>query len=54
MTMSEGDLAVAELAFVRGAPHRSHSRRRAAMTGALGWLRAEPVLDAVQHRADDR
>lgn len=39
MTMSEGDLAVAELAFVRRttiAPQPSP----AAMTGALGWLRA--------------
>lgn len=38
MTMAEGDLAVAELAFVR----RTNIAPRpppAAMTGAIGWLR---------------
>jgi len=39
MTMSEGDLAVAELAFVR---HATIAPRPppATMTGALGWMRA--------------
>jgi general L-amino acid transport system permease protein len=39
MTMAEGDLAVAEIAFVRRAtiaPHPPPTK----MTGALGWLRA--------------
>ena len=38
MTMAEGDLAVAELAFVR---HSTIAPRPppATMTGALGWLR---------------
>ena len=52
MTMSEGDLAVAELAFVR-ATRIAPQPPPAAMTGAIGWLRAESAVDAVQHRADD-
>lgn len=39
MTMSEGDLAVAELAFVRRTTIAPQPPP-AAMTGALGWLRA--------------
>jgi general L-amino acid transport system permease protein len=39
MTMAEGDLAVAELAFVRAA-NIAPRPPPAAMTGALGWLRA--------------
>jgi general L-amino acid transport system permease protein len=39
MTMSEGDLAVTELRFVRGATIAAQPAP-AAMTGALGWLRA--------------
>ncbi len=39
MTMSEGDLAVTEIKFVRGAPIAARPAP-AAMTGALGWLRA--------------
>ena len=52
MTMAEGDLAVAEMAFVRRAPIAPRPPP-AAMTGALGWLRANLFSDAVQHRADD-
>ena len=39
MTMSEGDLAVAEINFVRGATLAPRPAP-AAMTGAFGWLRA--------------
>ena len=39
MTMSEGDLAVTEIKFVRGAAIAARPPP-AAMTGALGWLRA--------------
>src|SRR5664280_3791455 len=39
MTMSEGDLAVMEIKFVRGATIAARPAP-AAMTGALGWLRA--------------
>jgi general L-amino acid transport system permease protein len=39
MTMAEGDLAVAELAFVRAA-NIAPRPPPAAMTGAVGWLRA--------------
>src|SRR5580704_12722143 len=39
MTMSEGDLAVAEIAFVRR-EQIAQQPPPAAMTGALGWLRA--------------
>jgi general L-amino acid transport system permease protein len=39
MTMSEGDLAVAEIKFVRGATIAPRPAP-AAMTGAFGWLRA--------------
>ena len=39
MTMSEGDLAVTEIAFVRP-PQFAPQPPPAAMTGALGWLRA--------------
>ena len=39
MTMSEGDLAVAELAFVRHATI-APTPPPATMTGALGWMRA--------------
>jgi general L-amino acid transport system permease protein len=39
MTMSEGDLAVAEIKFVRGATLAPRPAP-AAMTGAFGWLRA--------------
>ncbi len=39
MTMAEGDLAVTELHFVRER-HLSPRPPPAAMTGALGWLRA--------------
>ena len=38
MTMAEGDLAVSELAFVRGA-NIAPRPPPAAMTGVLGWLR---------------
>ena len=34
------------------APPSRRSRRRRAMTGAVGWLRANLLSDAVQHRAD--
>jgi general L-amino acid transport system permease protein len=45
MTMSEGDLAVTELAFVR---HSTIAPQPppAAMTGALGWLRANLLSSA--------
>jgi len=39
MTMAEGDLAVAEIAFVRGASIAPRPPP-AAMTGVLGWVRA--------------
>jgi len=39
MTMSEGDLAVAEINFVRGATIAPRPAP-AAMTSAFGWLRA--------------
>jgi len=39
MTMAEGDLAVAEIAFVRSATIEPRPPA-AAMTGAIGWLRA--------------
>src|SRR5450755_1832584 len=39
MTMAEGDLAVTEIRFVRGATIAARPPP-AAMTGALGWLRA--------------
>ena len=39
MTMSEGDLAVTEIKFVRGSTIAAQPAP-AAMTGALGWLRA--------------
>ena len=39
MTMSEGDLAVTEIKFVRGTTIAARPAP-AAMTGALGWLRA--------------
>ena len=39
MTMSEGDLAVTEIKFVRGATIAARPAP-AVMTGALGWLRA--------------
>ena len=53
MTMAEGDLAVAEMHFVRDQPiapqpppRRTHGRGRLAAR--------QPAVDAVQHRADDR
>ena len=43
MTMAEGDLAVTESRFVRGATIAA-TPPPAAMTGALGWLRANLLL----------
>ena len=52
MTMSEGDLAVTEIRFVRRATIEARPPP-AAMTGAFGWLRANLLSTPVQHRADD-
>ena len=53
MTMAEGDLAVTEIKFVRGATISARPPP-AAMTGALGWLRANLLSSPFNIRSEER